>query len=178
MVSLGRPLVQSFALLRLRFLLAIEYTCPMKNKKLLPALTVFLVSLAVVGASPLPQGEKKDKANAAKLDVLKMKAIPDGYYLMEMNVAGTKRLLNFEAKGGKLTCVGAEQGTTVGMSGQAMLIGNGVFSVRVRNKNHAASQFWVFGTDGNGKVKEFPDRGENQRLWRVADGTVLKRPEE
>ena len=51
-------------------------------------------------------------------------------------------------------------------------IGNGVFMVSLQNENYRASQFWIFREGGGARIKEIPDRGEQQEAMPVADDGI------
>ena len=128
-----------------------------------------LLSLAVHG--------QQGKAEKPAIDVLEMKSVPEGHYLVNRRTDGIEQLLNIKVKDGSATCVTSSDPRLKGLEGKFELIGNGVFRVVFRNKEYTASQWWLFRKDGSAIVKEVPDRGEKQRAIPVPDES-LERPKE
>lgn len=111
------------------------------------------------------------------LNVIKMKAVPDGHFLVQLETAGHGSRLNLEVKSGQATAVAASEPRLEGLRGQFQLIGNGVFLISLANDQHRATQFWVFHPDGSATVKEVPDRGERQTAVPVKDGSLEPKPD-
>ena len=114
---------------------------------------------------------------AEKTDIQTMTAIPDGNYLVNLQIRGEGpvRLLNLECRNGVLKCVNTDEPNLADWKGRSMLIGNGVFMVQLAGGSERATQFWVFSADGSAAVKEVPDRGEKQTAVPVK-GTGLQKP--
>ena len=123
-------------------------------------------------ASPAAAQDGKNKT-----DVMTMTAIPDGNYLVRLQIRGEGPMhrINLECKGGKLTCVNTDEPLLAEWKGRSMPIGNGVFMVQLAGGSERATQFWVFHADGAASVKEVPDRGEKQTAVPVK-GTGLDTP--
>jgi hypothetical protein len=109
---------------------------------------------------------------AGGVDIATMAEIPAGNYLCNLQIGGLEQKLNFDIIDDELLCVEASERGLIGLRGKAQLIGNGVFLVQVRNEEHAASQFWIFGRDGTAVIKEIPDRGEKQKAVPVKGKTL------
>ena len=110
-------------------------------------------------------------------DILTMTAIPDGNYLVNLQIRGEGpvRSLNLECRNGALKCVNTDEPKLADWKGRSMFIGNGVFMVQLAGGSERATQFWVFSADGSAAVKEVPDRGEKQSAVPVK-GTGLTKP--
>ncbi len=132
------------------------------------AMTGVALSLAVSA-----QQVKPDKA----VDVLEMKSVPDGHYLLNLETGAAERLVNIEVKNASGKCVNSSDPQLKGLEGKFEFIGNGVFTVVFRNKHYTMTQWWLFRPDGSATVKEVPDRGETQRAIPVSDES-LSRPKE
>src|SRR5262245_39519939 len=102
------------------------------------ALTLFWVA-SVCAADPAAKPRK---------DVLGMRAVPDGHYLVSLKSSGKEHLVNVlvNANGGEFVKATLPQLT--GARGKFELIGNGVFMVFFQNEKYRATQFWVFNGDG------------------------------
>jgi hypothetical protein len=101
-------------------------------------------------------------ASEATLDVLKMKDIPEGQYLVQMELEGKSESVTVVIRRNRAAFVKASSSKLDGLSGGFELIGNGVYLARLSGGKHAASQWWLFQPDGTAIVKEIPDRGEKQ----------------
>ena len=116
-------------------------------------------------------------ADDRKPDVLTMTAIPDGNYLVHVQIRGEgpECRLNLECRDGKLKCVNTDEPRLAEWKGRSLLIGNGVFMVQLAGGEERATQFWVFRADGSAAVREVPDRGEKQTAVPVK-GNGLEKP--
>ena len=113
--------------------------------------------------------------SAAEVDVTKIEKFPEGNYLCNLLIHGKEHKLNFEVKGDQLVCVNATEKGMIGLRGRSQLLGgNGVFQVQLRGGDFVATQFWVFNKDGSVRIKEIPDRGENQKGVPVKGKTLDK----
>ena len=138
-------------------------------------LQIFLsLLLCTAFATGVGYGQQQ-KAAKAKLNVLEMKSVPDGHFLVKLQVGGQERLLNIESKNDSAKCVTTDNPKLKGLRGRFQLIGNGVFLVFFQNENHRASQYWVFREDGGATIKEIPDRGEDQEAVPVDDDSIEPR---
>lgn len=111
------------------------------------------------------------------LNVLTLKAVPNGHFLVQLETAGHRSRLNLEVKSGQATAVAASEPRLEGLRGEFQLIGNGVFLISFANDHHRATQFWVFHPNGSAAVKEVPDRGEHQTAVPVKDGSLEPKPD-
>jgi hypothetical protein len=104
-------------------------------------------------------------ADEEKTDFMKLTAIPDGNYLVALQIEGQGPVhrVNIECNDGKLKCVNTDEPRLEDWKGRSMFIGNGVFMVQLAGSSVRATQFWVFRADGSAEVKELPDRGEKQK---------------
>ena len=132
----------------------------MKTSRLL--LIGLMLCAARSSEACLGQTAATDAARADEVNVLEMKSIPDGHFLLNLQREGRDRLLNIEVKDAAAKCVNRDEARLKGLHGRFQLIGNGVFLISFQNEHHRASQFWVFRKDGSAAVKEVPDRGEKQ----------------
>ena len=113
-----------------------------------------------------------DRGQATGLDVLKMKSVPDGHFLVNLRLEGKERFANILVKDDAARCVNSDDARLRDARGEFQLIGNGVFLVFFQSDRHRASQFWLFQKDGTAVVKEVPDRGEKQIAVPVADDSL------
>jgi hypothetical protein len=123
--------------------------------------TAPLIALAI-GAILLPlislgQQEK------TSLDIFKMTSIPKGQYEVNLQLQGKDHQLTVQVDEQRIRTLKTTNPALQGLEGPFELIGNGVFLVRLKNPNMAASQFWLFQPDGTAIIKEIPDRGEQQK---------------
>ncbi|PYI85228.1 MAG: hypothetical protein DME26_11525 [Verrucomicrobia bacterium] len=136
------------------------------------AITAAVLSEMGCGRSgPGPQREA-EKATMTRVDVAAMKLVPDGHFLVNLQSAGSERLLNFQVQDNGARCVNSSDPRLKGLQGKFQPIGNGVFLIVFQNPNHTASQFWVFRNDGSAAIKEVPDRGEQQNAIPVTDDSL------
>ena len=129
---------------------------------------IFLMAAPAVVSGAAREGET---------DVLTMTAIPDGNYLVHLQIRGEGPVhrLNLECKAGTLRCVNTDEPRLAEWKGRSLFIGNGVFLVQLAGGEERATQFWVFKADGSADVKEVPDRGERQTAVPVK-GEGLEKP--
>jgi len=136
----------------------------------------FLIGLMLCGASLsdacLGQTRSASNARATEVNVVEMKSVPDGHFLLNLQLENQNRLLNVEVKNNEAKCVNSREARLKGLQGKFRLIGNGVFLIFFQNENHRASQFWVFRTDGSATIKEVPDRGEKQTAVPVENDSL------
>jgi len=130
--------------------------------------------LSAVAAFPAGYGQQKavETPSWAPVNVFEMKAVPDGNFLVNLQVAGEECRLNFKVKENQAKCVRSSVLRFQGLEGKFQLIGNGVFLVSFANREHRATQFWLFRPEGTAVVKEVPDRGEVQTAVPVQDDTL------
>jgi len=134
--------------------------------------TLLIGSLAVIACAPSVAFSQQPQTKA-EIDVLEMKSVPEGHYLLNLNLRGSEQLINVQVKDGAAYCVNTSDPALKGLHGKFELVGNGVFRVFLQNKTHRASQYWLFRKDGTAVIQEVPDRGEKQMAVPVP-GSSLK----
>lgn len=141
--------------------------------KLIPALLIALIlSTALPSETGGGEPQRALASQAATTNVLEMKSVPDGHFLVNLQVGGQERLLNIRINGSVGECVTSDDTRFKGLRGEFQLIGNGVFLVFFQNDHHRASQYWLFQSDGRAVVKEVPDRGEKQTAIPVSGDSL------
>lgn len=126
------------------------------------------IAAAVCWSQPADGNQPKPP----RLEVLRMKVVPDGNFLVNLQLNGQEHRLDFKVTGNLARCVNSTTERFKGLEGRFQLIGNGVFLVCFQNENHRASQFWVFREEGSAAVKEVPDRGEKQFAIPVENDSI------
>ena len=135
------------------------------------------LALCIVLSGPyLCPSRAANGSRAAETNVLEMKSVPDGHFLVNLQWDGKERLVNIEVKDQAAKCVNSNDARLKGLQGRFELIGNGVFLVTFRNANHTASQHWIFRKDGTANVKEIPDRGGEKQLAIAVETDSLEMP--
>jgi hypothetical protein len=127
---------------------------------------VFLAFAALL--APVAHGQQAKPS----LDVLEMKSVPDGHYVLNLQSVGPEQMLNIQVRGDSAQCVNSSDPELKGLEGRFQLIGNGVFLITLRNPKRTISQWWLFRKDGSATVREMPDRGEQQRVVPVRDDSL------
>ena len=89
-------------------------------------LSLLSLLLCTAFATDVGYGQQQ-KAAKAKLNALEMKSVPDGHFLVKLQVGGQERLLNIESKNDSAKCVTTDNPKLKGLRGRFQLIGNGVF---------------------------------------------------
>ena len=130
-----------------------------------------MVSLALMAVA-VPAVYSEQREAKAPVDVLEMKSVPDGHYLVNLQQGDNERLVNLQIKGDAAKAVNSSDPNLKGLEGKFQSVGNGVFMITLRNGKHTATQFWVFRKDGSAAVKETPDRGEKQTAIPVRDESL------
>lgn len=134
----------------------------------LATLTALLTATLESSPAPLPMRDPLP----TRLDVLALRAVPEGHYLLNLQAHGPERWLNLHVTNGVASCVNASDAALKGLRGDFQLVGNGVFLIFLANQSHRASQFWIFQPDGTAQVKEITDRGEKQVARPVPDDSL------
>ena len=109
---------------------------------------------------------------APQPNVYRMKTVPDGHFLANLEIEGTEQLVNVRVQNNVARSVNSSDSRFLGLTGQFQLIGNGVFIIGLQGDNYQGTQFWVFKQDGTAEVKEVPDRGEMQLAIPVDDDSL------
>lgn len=139
-------------------------------------LSTSLIALMLAAALPSEAGGREPQiapdSKASGPNILEMKSVPDGHFLVNLRVGEQERLLNIKVGAGVGVCVRSDDSRFKGLRGEFHLIGNGVFVVFFQNDHHRASQYWLFQGDGRAVVREVPDRGEKQLAVPVPDDSL------
>ena len=125
----------------------------MKNGILIPWI---LIGLIYVLNPVLPGAAEKT------IDVLNMTQTPAGTYDVQLEDSGKKETVKIAIKGDRARFMSSTSPKFEGLSGTFELLGNGVFIARLSCRGGNATQLWLFRPDGTARVKESPDRGEEQ----------------
>jgi hypothetical protein len=114
---------------------------------------------------------------ATKLDVSQLTAVPDGNYLVTLELSGNQERLNVKVQGNRAKCVNSSGATLKGMTGEFTPHPqqNGIFAVTFRVPTGNMTQIWIFRSDGAAAIRENPDRGEQQSAVPVS-GTSIDPP--
>ena len=119
--------------------------------------------------------QSADKAlpsTKAKLNVAELKAVPDGNYLLTLEVQDQQVRLNMRIQGNRAKCVNSSDPMLKDVEGGFQLHQNGSFIGRFQGKTFRGSQLWIFRTDGSAAVREVPDRGEQQSAVPVTGNSI------
>src|SRR5688500_11693938 len=83
---------------------------------------------------------------ATKLDVSRLTAVPDGNYLVTLELDGKQERLNVKVDGNKAKCVNSSDATLKDMEGEfrANLQQRGVFAISFRSPRSTMTQIWIF----------------------------------
>ena len=113
------------------------------------------------------------QVTAKKLDVAALEGVPDGNYLVTLELKGKPERLNFAIKDGRATCVNASDPALKGVRGvfQKFDQVEGGFLIRYQTPV-VGSQLWIFRPDGAAAVREAPDRGEQQSAVPVKGDSI------
>jgi hypothetical protein len=104
--------------------------------------------------------------------------IPDGNYLLTVEIRGKEQRLNLKIQDGKAKCVKASDPSLANVEGyfqKGQLQGAPPNAVLARFRNGIDSQLWILRADGAIAVREIPDRGEQQSAVPV-NGDSLEAP--
>lgn len=110
-------------------------------------------------------------ANQA-ISVADLKSIPDGNYLVTLELDGHVQRLNLLVQGNRAKCVNSTDPKLKSIQGQFQLKGNGVFVSSLQGGEFRASQIWIFRADGAAAIREVPDRGEQQSAVPVKGNSI------
>lgn len=104
-----------------------------------------------------------------------LKSVPNGNYLVTLEVEGKVRRLNLQIQGNRAKCVDSSDPKLKSIQGEFQFQENGVFVARLRGGDFGSSQIWIFRGDGAAAIREVPDRGEQQSAVAV-NGTSIDSP--
>jgi hypothetical protein len=116
--------------------------------------------------------EQRGQSRRAKLDVSELKSVPDGNYLVTLELGGQQRRLNIKVQGNKAKCVNSSDPALKDIEGQFEVKGNGAFVGFFHGGTFRATQVWIFRNDGAAAIREVPDRGEQQSALPVDSDSV------
>lgn len=113
------------------------------------------------------------QGTAKKLNVATLEGVPDGNYLVTLELKGKEERLNFAIKDDRATCVNASDPSLKGVRGvfQKFDKVEGAFLIRYQTPV-VGSQLWIFRPDGAAAIREAPDRGEQQSAVPVKGDTI------
>jgi len=110
---------------------------------------------------------------ATRLDVSQLRAVPEGNYLVTLELNGKQERLNVKVEGNRAKCVNSTDASFQGIEGQIQSLQKpGVFGVRFRAPTGMMSQIWIFRPDGAAAIRESPDRGEQQSAVPVSGNSI------
>lgn len=111
---------------------------------------------------------------AAKLDVSQLRAVPDGNYLVTLELNGKQERLNVKVQGNKAKCVNSSDTSLKNMEGEFRPHPqqNGIFVISFRAPTGSMTQIWIFRSDGAAAIRENPDRGEQQSAVPVTGNSI------
>jgi hypothetical protein len=110
-----------------------------------------------------------------KLDVESLEAVPDGNYLVTLELNGKQERMNFKIEKNRARCMNSTDPNWKGAQGQFMRFqqgGAGMFEGRFRLRQGGATQLWIFRPDGIAAIREAPDRGEIQSAVPVKGDSI------
>ena len=135
-----------------------------------PFLTIFLrcafAAILVVTSSA-----------ATKLDISRLTSVPEGNYLVTLELNGKTERLNVKVQNERAKCVNSSDAALKGMEGvfRRHPQQQGVFIVSFRSPRGAMTQIWIFRPDGAAAIRENPDRGEQQSAVPVSGDSIKPR---
>jgi hypothetical protein len=108
-------------------------------------------------------------------DALALESVPDGNYLVTVEVNGVPQRLNLKVLGNRAKCVKSADPSLARVEGQFQpyrgpQYGDRTFVARFRNG--LGSQVWIFRSDGSVAIREVPDRGEQQSAIPVKNDSI------
>jgi len=104
-----------------------------------------------------------------------LESVPDGNYLVTVEVNGASQRLNLKVQGNRAKCVKSSDSSLARVEGQFQPFrgpqyGDRAFVARFRNG--LGSQVWIFRSDGSVAIREVPDRGEQQSAIPVKNDSI------
>jgi hypothetical protein len=130
-------------------------------KLLLFALALLLLPLG----SPSAEG-------AGRLDLEDLVSVPEGNYLVTLELNGKQVQLNLKVQNDRAKCVNSSVPAYKDLKGQFTSMGKGNFAGRFSGSGFAGTQHWIFRRDGSAAIREVPDRGEQQGAVPVPDDSL------
>jgi hypothetical protein len=111
-------------------------------------------------------------AKPAEINVMEMRSVPNGNYLVTLEIEGKERLLNLKVANNAAKCVNSSEPEFKGAEGKFQQLGIASFRLSLANDTFRATQLWIFRKDGTAAIREAPDRGELQKAVPVADDSL------
>jgi hypothetical protein len=123
---------------------------------------------------------------ATKLDVSRLRAVPDGNYLMTLELNGKQERANVKVEGNNAKCVNSTDANMKNMEGEFQPVQQkrpdgkivsmpGYFTISFQTPRGYMTQLWILRPDGAAAIRESPDRGEQQSAVPVS-GSSLELP--
>lgn len=112
-----------------------------------------------------------------KLDVSTLRSVPEGNYLVTLELNGKQERLNFVVQGEQARCVNSTRADLKDVRGVFKRHESGIFLGRFQGGSFRGSQLWIFRRDGAAAIREIPDRGEQQSAVPVK-GDSIEAPKE
>jgi len=122
----------------------------------------------IIGVSPLSFGQ----TSAAKIHPADLRSVPNGNYLVTLEVDGQVKRLNLKVEGDQAKCVNSSDPSLKDIQGQFQSRGNGSFMAFLQGAKFRGSQLWIFRKDGAAAIREVPDRGEQQSAVPVSSDSI------
>jgi len=92
----------------------------------------------------------------------KLTSVPDGNYLVRLEIAGQMERLKFSVQSNQVRCTDSSDSKLISLRGTFESGTNGVFLLSLQGREYSGTQVWIFRGDGTASIREVPDRGEQQ----------------
>jgi hypothetical protein len=99
--------------------------------------------------------------------VSKLISVPDGDYLVRLEVEGQKERLKFSVQSNRARCTDSSVPKLRTLQGDFENGTNGVLLLSLRGRDFARTQIWILRGDGSAAIREVPDRGEQQSAEKI-----------
>src|SRR5262245_956624 len=135
---------------------------------------VTLLSLSHVFNCKAQSGQNSPTSQSPKLDLAQLRSVPDGNYLVTLELNGKSERLNLKIQGNRGKCVNSSDPELKGLAAefQPYPRQDGAFVARLRGGKFVATQLWIFRTDAIAAIRETPDRGEIQSAVPVSGDSI------
>ena len=143
----------------------------------LKKILTLLCCAGLASTAALGQPARKAEPGRAKLDVSELKTVPDGNYLVTLEMSGQPQRLNIKVQGNNAKCVRSSDPGLKDIEGSFQARGSGTFLIVVHGGSFRGTQVWIFRSDGAAAIREVPDRGEQQSAVSVT-GDSIELPKE
>src|SRR5262249_19880518 len=122
----------------------------------------------IIGVRPSSLGQTA----ALKVNPADLRSVPNGNYLVTLEIDGQAKRVNLKVEGDKATCVNSSDPSLKDIQGRFQSRGNGQFMAFLQGANFRGSQLWIFRKDGTAAIREVPDRGEQQSAVPVSSDSI------